>query len=428
MTSLLQGGPVHADVVDQSLFDIAVEQFHIAAEAIGLEDSLRQRLATCQREYTVHFPVEMDDGSVIVLQGHRVQHSLIPGPTKGGIRYHPTVTLEEVKALAMFMTWKCAVVGLPYGGAKGGVRVDPKTMSRSEVENLTRRFTTELMPVIGPEKDIPAPDVNTDGQTMAWLMDTYSMAVGYTCPGVTTGKPIILGGSEGRVEATGRGVVIAVQEAARDIDLQLVGARIAIQGFGNVGGVAARLFEELGAKIVAISDSVGGVYNPHGISLPQLVAHKAATGTVQGFAEAQDISNEEIIEVDCDVLVPAAFEHTITARNAPNIKARLIAEGANGPTTPEADDIIADRGITLLPDIYANAGGVTVSYFEWVQAMQAFAWTEQEVNQRLQQMMSRSYVAMRDTSRKHGVTFRSGAMIRAIERVAEYTRARGVFP
>lgn len=413
---------------ERTLFDVAVEQFNIAADILGLEDGLRARLSTCQREMTVHFPVRMDDGSVQVFEGHRVQHNRMPGPTKGGIRYHQDVTLDEVKALAMFMTWKCAVVGIPYGGAKGGVKVDAKALSLSELENLTRRYTSELMPIIGPDTDIPAPDVNTNPQTMAWLMDTYSMNVGHAVPGVTTGKPIVLGGSEGRVEATGRGVVFGIEEAVKDLDFDLEGARVAVQGFGNVGAIAADLMSELGAKVVAVSDSRGGIYNPNGLDLKKVHLHKEERGTLSGFADADDITNAEVLTMDCEILIPAALENVITEKNAGDIKARLIAEGANGPTTPEADNIIHDRGITLLPDIYANAGGVTVSYFEWVQAMQAFPWSEQQVNERLRLIMSKSYVAMRDTSRANDVSFRTGAMLRAVERVAEFTRIRGVYP
>lgn len=413
---------------DRNLFDIAIEQFNVAADILGLEDGMRARLSTCQRQMTVHFPVQMDDGSVQVFEGHRVQHNRMPGPTKGGIRYHHDVTLEEVKALAMFMTWKCAVVGLPYGGAKGGVRVDVRKLSVKEIENLTRRYTSELIPIIGPDTDIPAPDVNTNAQTMAWLMDTYSMNIGHSVPGVTTGKPIVLGGSEGRQEATGRGVVFAIEEAVRDMHFDLEGARVVVQGFGNVGRNAAELISELGAKVVAVSDSGGGIYNPNGLDLKQVILHKEETGKLSGFGEADDISVEEIITVDCDILIPAALENTLTDDNADSIKATLIAEGANGPTTPEADEILFDRGITLLPDIYANAGGVTVSYFEWVQAMQAFPWTEQQVNERLRLIMAKSYAAMRDASEANKVSLRTGAMLRAVERVAEFTRLRGVYP
>src|SRR5919107_74488 len=391
----------------RDLFDVAVEQFQIAADVLGLDDGMRKILSHCQRELTVHFPVEMDDGSVEVFTGYRVQHNSGPGPTKGGIRYHQSVALEEVKALAMWMTWKCAVVGLPYGGAKGGVQVNPKLLSQAELQNLTRRYTTEIQPFIGPNQDIPAPDVNTNPQIMAWLMDTYSMNVGYSVPGVTTGKPIVLGGSEGRNEATGRGCVFAVESAARILDLDLAKARTAVQGFGNAGSVAASLMSELGSPVVAVSDSRGGIYNPGGLNLDEVSAHKARTGSVLGFREAEDITNEELLVLPAEILIPAALENQITAENASQIQAKLIAEAANGPTTPEADVILYDRGVFVIPDILANAGGVTVSYFEWVQALQAFPWTEHEVNERLRRIMSRSFRAVHETAVHHDVHMRT---------------------
>ena len=413
---------------ERTLFDVAVEQFHIAADIVGLEDDMRQVMSHCQRELTVNFPVEMDDGTIKVFTGHRVQHNAGPGPTKGGIRYHQDVTLPEVKALAMWMTWKCAVVGLPFGGAKGGVRVNPKLLSRNELQNLTRRYTAEISMMIGPNRDIPAPDVNTNPQVMAWLMDTYSMNVGYSVPGVTTGKPIVLGGSEGRNEATGRGCVFAIQEAAKALEVDLTKARTVVQGFGNAGEVAARLMAQLGSNVIAVSDSRGGIYNPAGLDLVGLGRHKARTGSVIGFRGGETVTNEELLVLDCDILIPAALEGQITAENAGQIKGRLIAEAANGPTEPEADAILYERGIFLLPDIFANAGGVTVSYFEWVQALQAFPWTEPEVNQRLQQIMSRSFHAVYDTAQRHNVHMRTAALVRAIERVAEFTRLRGIYP
>ncbi len=412
----------------RDLFETAVEQFDIAADVLGLDDDMRQILRYCQRELTANFPVEMDDGSVEVFTGYRVQHNTVPGPTKGGIRYHQSVTLSEVKALAMWMTWKCAVVGLPYGGAKGGVRVNPKLLSQAELQNLTRRFTAELQPVIGPTKDIPAPDVNTNPQVMAWIMDTYSMNVGYSVPGVVTGKPIVLGGSEGRNEATGRGCVYTIEDAARVIGLNLAKSRTVVQGFGNAGSVSARLMAELGSSIVGISDSRGGVYNPDGLDLVALTAHKARTGSVMGFSGGEDITNEELLVLPCEILIPAAMENQITAQNAAAIQARLIAEAANGPSTPEADAILYDRGVFVIPDILANAGGVTVSYFEWVQALQAFPWTEHEVNERLRRIMRRSFDAVYQTSEKYDVHMRTAALVRAIDRVAEFTRLRGIYP
>lgn len=413
---------------EPDLFDVAVEQFTIAADVINLEEDIRCVLKTCNRELTVHFPVEMDDGTVQVFAGHRVQHSSLPGPTKGGIRYHQDVTISEVKALAMWMTWKCAVVGLPYGGAKGGVQVNPKLMSLTEVQNLTRRFTTEIQPFIGPNVDIPAPDVNTNPQIMAWLMDTYSMNVGYSVPGVVTGKPIELGGSAGRNEATGRGCVFAIEEAARTIGMTLDGSRTVVQGFGNAGSVAARLMTEHGSKVVAVSDSMGGIHNPNGLDLAAVSSWKRQTGSVVGFPESERVSNSDLLELPCDILIPAALEGQITSRNAGRIQARMIAEAANGPTSPDADTILHDRGILVLPDIFANAGGVTVSYFEWVQALQAFPWSEQQVNERLREIMQRSYAAIHETSLKYDVHMRTAALVRAIERVANFARMRGIYP
>ncbi|CAN5505327.1 Glu/Leu/Phe/Val dehydrogenase [soil metagenome] len=410
------------------LFDVAVQQFSLAAGVLHLEDSMRQILSHCQRELTVNFPVEMDDGSVQVFTGHRVQHNSGPGPTKGGIRYHQNVTLPEVRALAMWMTWKCAVVGLPYGGAKGGVTVNPKLLSQNELQNLTRRYTSDISFAIGPNQDIPAPDVNTNPQTMAWVMDTYSMNVGYSAPGVVTGKPLALGGSEGRLEATGRGCVYAIVEAAKSIELNLSAARTVVQGFGNVGAVAAELMAELGCAVVAVSDSGGGIYAPGGLDMRAVKAHKRRTGSVTGFAGAENVTNEEILELPCEVLIPAALECQLHAGNADSVQARIVAEGANGPTMPEADAILYDRGVLLLPDIFANAGGVTVSYFEWVQSMQWYPWTLQEVNARLQTIMQDSFTAIQSTAIEHGVNMRTAALVRAIDRVAGFTRVRGIFP
>ena len=417
----------HAQV-EPDLFAVAVEQFNIAADVIDLDEGIRRILSHCQRELTVSFPVEMDDGSVEVFTGHRVRHNSLPGPTKGGIRYHQDVDLNEVKALAMWMTWKCAVVGLPYGGAKGGVKVNPKILSQNEIQNLTRRYTTEIQPFIGPNVDIPAPDVNTNPQIMAWLMDTYSMNVGYSVPGVVTGKPIELGGSAGRGEATGRGCVFAIEEAARTLGMSLSSSRVAVQGFGNAGEVSARLMAEHGSRVVAVSDSQGGIHNPNGLDIVAVNAWKQATGSVVNFPEAENITNGQLLTIDCDILIPAALEGQITADNAVNIKAQLIAEAANGPTTPEADEILYDRGITVLPDIFANAGGVTVSYFEWVQALQAFPWSEHQVNERLREIMQRSYLAIQETYQQHSVQLRTAALVRAISRVAGFARMRGIYP
>lgn len=417
-----------ATTPEPDLFATAVRQFDIAADVLGLEDDMRRILSHCQRELTVNFPVEMDDGSVQVFTGYRVQHNTGPGPSKGGIRYHQNVRLSEVKALAMWMTWKCAVVRLPFGGAKGGVTVNPKLLSRNELQNLTRRYTAEISIMIGPNKDIPAPDVNTNPQIMAWLMDTYSMNVGYSVPGVTTGKPLVLGGSEGRNEATGRGCVYAIEEAAKVRGLDLQRAKTVVQGFGNAGSVAARLMSELGSSVVAVSDSRGGVYNPGGLDLARVAYHKERTGSVVGFPGGDDVTNQELLELPCDILIPAALERQITAENAPRVKASIIAEAANGPTSPEADAILFDRGLFVLPDIFANAGGVTVSYFEWVQAMQWFPWTLIEVNERLRHVMSHSFAAVYETSQKLRVHMRTAALVRAIDRVAEFTRLRGIYP
>lgn len=413
---------------EQNLFDVAIEQFNIAADVINLDDNLRAILSMCNRETTVNFPVEMDDGSVQMYTGYRVHHNSGPGPTKGGIRYHQDVTLEEVKALAMWMTWKCAVVGLPYGGAKGGVRVNPKLLSQNELQNLTRRFTTEISDLIGPDRDIPAPDVNTNQQIMAWIMDTYSMHAGYSIPGVVTGKPIILGGSAGRNEATGRGCVYAIQDAAPTIGIDLHEADVVVQGFGNAGSVAARLLHEIGANVVGVSDSAGGIYNPNGLDIPAVSDHKAKNGTVVGFPGSDTVTNEELLELPCDILLPAALEEQITVRNADQVKARMIAEAANGPTTPEADRILYDRGVFVLPDIFANAGGVTVSYFEWVQALQAFPWTEEEVNKRLKKIMADAFHVVHDAADRHRVHMRTAALCVAIKRVADFTSIRGIYP
>jgi glutamate dehydrogenase (NAD(P)+) len=419
---------ISAETSEPDLFEVAVEQFRIAADVLGVDDDMRRILSCCQTELTVHFPVEMDDGSVQVFTGHRVQHNSGPGPTKGGIRYHQNVTISEVKALAMWMTWKCAVVGLPFGGAKGGVQVNPKLLSRGELQNLTRRYTAEIAGMIGPTKDIPAPDVNTNPQVMAWLMDTYSMQVGYSVPGVTTGKPLVLGGSEGRNEATGRGCVYGIEEAAGVLGIDLAKSRTVVQGFGNAGAVAAQLMAEIGSRVVAVSDSQGGIYNPKGLDLRAVAAQKERTGSVVGFADADRVTNAELLNLPCDVLIPAAMENQIDQHNAATIQARLIAEAANGPTSPAADDILYDRGIFVLPDIFANAGGVTVSYFEWVQALQAFPWTESEVNERLRQIMSRAFHAVYQTANEHHVHMRTGALVRGIARVAEFTKLRGIFP
>ena len=413
---------------ERTLFDMAVAQFQIAAERMGLADNLRRVLSVCQREYTVNFPVQMDDGSIQIFRGHRVQHNIARGPAKGGIRYHQDVNLDEVKALAMWMTWKCAVVGIPFGGGKGGVTVDPRELSAAELQNLTRRFTSEIGVLIGPFKDIPAPDVNTNPQVMAWLMDTYSMHEGYTVPGVVTGKPLNVGGSAGRVEATGRGVIYTVEAAAQVLDLDLSTAKVVVQGFGNVGSVAAKIAAESGATVVGVSDVTGGYYDPGGLDIPAMLDYARQRGSLGDYPEADHVTNAELLTLPCDVLIPAALEGQITEANAGQIRARLIAEGANGPTTPEADRILRDRGIFVIPDILANAGGVTVSYFEWVQALQAFAWTESEVNSRLRHIMDRSFNATHATAQRFRTDMRTAALITAVQRVADATTIRGIYP
>jgi glutamate dehydrogenase (NAD(P)+) len=411
-----------------NIWAVAQSQFDHAADKLDLDDGMRRVLRVPQRELTVNFPVTMDDGSVQVFTGHRVQHNVSRGPGKGGIRYHQDVTLDEVRALAMWMSWKCACVNIPYGGAKGGVIVDPKKLSTREVEGLTRRFTTEISPLIGPDRDIPAPDVNTNAQTMAWIMDTYSMHHGYTIAGVVTGKPISVGGSLGRNEATARGAVFTLQQWAKAKNHPLPGARVAIQGYGNAGSIAATLLAAEGATIVAVSDSTGGIHNPSGLDPAKVSSWKQEHGTVVGFPGSDEVTNREILEIDCDILVPAALENQITRQNAPNVKARVVAEAANGPTTPEADAILHDRGIFLIPDILCNAGGVTVSYFEWVQDMQSFFWTEERINQSLREIMDRAFEAVHEMSERHEVEMRTAAYMVAVARVAEATTLRGLYP
>ena len=412
----------------KSAWAVAQQQFDLAAKRLGLDAGIAAVLREPRRQLTVHFPVRMDDGSTRVFEGHRVQHNLGRGPAKGGIRFHQDVNIDEVKALAMWMSWKCAVMDLPYGGGKGGITVDPKRLSQGELERLTRRFTTEIAVIIGPESDIPAPDVNTNSQTMAWMMDTYSMHVGYTVPGVVTGKPIALGGSQGRNEATARGAVFCIREAAKKINLDLKGATVVVQGYGNAGSIAARLIAGMGAKVVAVSDSRGGIHAPAGLDLDAVDAHKRQTGSVVGFAGASAVSNEAILEIACDVLIPAALENQITAENAAKIKTKIVAEAANGPTTPEADEILFKNGAMVIPDILCNAGGVTVSYFEWVQDLNRDFWEEDEVNVRLEKKMVRAFdevYAMAQAEKSH---LRLGAYLLSVKRVAEAMQVRGIYP
>jgi glutamate dehydrogenase (NAD(P)+) len=407
---------------------VAQQQFDLAAEHLDLDPGLRQVLREPRRALTVTFPVKMDDGTVRVFTGYRVQHNLGRGPAKGGIRYHQGVTIDEVKALAMWMTWKCAVVGIPFGGGKGGVIVDPKKLSLKEVEALTRRFTTEISVLIGPERDIPAPDVNTNAQVMAWMMDTYSMHQGYTVPGVVTGKPISLGGSEGRNEATARGAVYTIVDAAAHLGMDLTKATVAVQGFGNAGSIAARLIRDEGATVIAVSDTGGGILNQEGLDIDRVIGWKKEHGTVAGFPGARAISNDQLLEVECDVLIPAALENQISAANAGRVKAKIVAEAANGPTTPEADAILHDKGVFIIPDILCNAGGVTVSYFEWVQDLNRDHWSEAIVNAKLKEIMDRSFGEVLAIAIREDVNMRTAAYLVAVQRVADATAMRGLYP
>jgi glutamate dehydrogenase (NAD(P)+) len=406
----------------------SLKQIETAAEKMELDPDILKILKTPKRILSVSVPIRMDDGSTEVFQGFRVQHNLSRGPGKGGIRFHPDVDMEEVIAMAMMMTWKCAVVDIPFGGAKGGVVCDPRRLSLAELEKITRRYTNEISIVIGPEKDIPAPDVNTNPMVMAWIMDTFSTQEGFSIPAVVTGKPVEIGGSHGRNEATGRGVVFITEEAASLLAIDLASSTAAIQGYGNVGSSVAASLSELDCRIVAISEIDGGVFNENGLDLEKLNAYRARTGSVVGFPGAKPISNEDLLTLDVEVLVPAAIENQITAENASRIKAKLITEGANGPTTFEADQILNDNGITVIPDILANAGGVVVSYFEWVQGIQHFFWTREEIIRQLQRRMLNSFREVNDIRDKHSVSMRTAAYILALERVARAHITRGLYP
>lgn len=413
-------------------FHVAQQQFDQAAEMLHLPDDIRAILRVPQRELTVNFPVQMDDGSTRVFTGYRVQHNLSRGPVKGGIRYHPSVDIDEVRALAMWMTWKCALVNIPYGGAKGGVIVDPKQLSPGELERLTRRFATEISILLGPEKDIPAPDVGTNAQIMAWIMDTISMHRGYTVPAVITGKPVNVGGSLGRVEATGRGVMLMVREMARQLGWSLDGLRVVVQGFGNVGSTAAYLLHQLGCKVIGVADASGGYYCAQGLDIPAMRAHteQHSFRLLDGYKAAgvERISGSELLELECDVLIPAALENQITGENAERIRARLIVEGANGPTTPEADAILGERGIIVVPDILANAGGVIVSYFEWVQGLQEFFWDEQDINEKLERIIVGAFQQVYAMAGQRQIPLRLAAYLLAVQRVADANLTRGVYP
>ncbi|HLF92599.1 MAG TPA: Glu/Leu/Phe/Val dehydrogenase [Planctomycetota bacterium] len=409
-------------------WDVAQQQLRNVAELLDLDESSYRVLSTPKLCLTVAVPVRHDDGEIRVYTGHRVQHSTARGPGKGGIRYHPDVTLDEVKALAMWMTWKCAVMGLPYGGAKGGITCDPKSMSETELERMTRRYTSEILPIIGPERDIPAPDVNTTPQIMAWVMDTYSMNKGYTVPGVVTGKPVPIGGSLGRSTATSRGLMFTVLSALRHLKIRSSGLRVAVQGYGNAGYNAAKLLHEIGFTIIACSTSKGGILVRKGFDPDAVNAHYVKTGSVTGFKGSEAVTNEELLELECDILLPCALEGQITGKNASRIKARIVGEGANGPTTPEADAILHDRGTFVIPDVLANAGGVTVSYFEWVQALQEYFWSEKEVNLKLRELMDRAFESVFAVHRERKIDMRRAAYVLAVSRVAEAHRLRGLYP
>jgi glutamate dehydrogenase (NAD(P)+) len=409
-------------------FEIAREQLRRVAEIFGIDQRLVNVLQECKKAVVVSVPVTMDDGSVAAFEGYRVTHNIARGPSKGGIRYHPDVTLDEVKSLAMWMTWKCALMNIPFGGAKGGVVCNPKKLTRGELERMTRRYTTEIINEIGPEKDIPAPDVGTDPTVMAWIFDTYSMNKGHSVLGVVTGKPLNVGGSLGRLEATARGALYCIQEAVRKKELQLDGLRCAIQGFGNVGSFLAKFLVEQGATVIAVSDSTSGLHSSKGLDVSAALAHKQETGSLAGLRGAEQITNEELLLLDCDVLAPCALEQVITSDNADKVKAKIVAEGANGPITPTADEILEDKGVLVLPDILANAGGVVVSYFEWVQGLQEYFWKEPEVNSKLRDITTRAFNETWHVYEERQTSMRSAAYGVAVGRVAEATITRGLYP
>jgi glutamate dehydrogenase (NAD(P)+) len=422
---LIRRAGEHAD--HESTFGAMLQEFNPAARLLKLDPGIWKILTTPKRQIIVSCPVQMDNGEIEVFTGFRAQYNIALGPAKGGIRYHPAVSLDEVTALAAWMTWKCAVVDIPFGGAQGGVACDPTGMSRRELEALTRRYIAEIVDAIGPDNDVPGPDVNTNEQIMAWIMDTYSMHVGHTETAVVTGKPLVLGGSPGRREATGRGVMIATREAARHLGIALEGARIAVQGFGNVGSISAQLLASLGARIVAVTDWKGGVYNEQGIDIDKLLAHARQHKTVDGFSEGEPLTNQQLFGLEVDVLIPAALENQITMANAPRIKARIIVEGANGPTVPDAQRHLHERGVFIVPDILANSGGVTTSYFEWVQDRHGYFWTEQEVNDRLEQKLCMAFNNVLTTALQYNTDMRTAAYIVAIRRIATVTEKRGVY-
>ena len=419
---------VETQFESSSLYRTAVRQLDGVAKRLALDAGVHERLRYPRRALVVSVPTLMDDGRTEVFMGYRVHHNTVLGPTKGGIRYHPEVSLGEVSALAMLMSWKCALMGLPYGGAKGGVACDPGQMSERELERMTRRYTAEVMLLIGPDLDIPAPDLGTNEQTMAWIMDTYAMTQGRTVPGVVTGKPLLVGGSAGRREATGRGLVYIIDQAAREAQLDLKDASVAIQGYGNVGSVVAHLLWRQGSRIIAVADAKGGVLNPRGLDIGALWNHAREAETVAGFPGGESLTGEDLLEVPCDVLVPAALGGQLTAQNADRVRARIVAEGANGPTTPEADAILGERGVLVIPDILANAGGVVVSYFEWVQGLQYYFWRESEINSRLQELIIRAFNQVLALSKREGVDLRTAALMLGIRRVADGFQVRGLYP
>lgn len=415
-------------MAESNAFQNALAQYDRAVAHLKLKRGIQEHLRHPKRELTVNFPVRMDNGDVKVFTGFRVHHNTALGPTKGGIRYHQDVNLDEVRALSMWMTWKCSLMGLPYGGAKGGVIVDPKSLSSNEIETLTRRYATEISVLMDPQGDVPAPDVGTNGQIMAWIMDTYSMHRGHSMPAVVTGKPIEIGGSLGRLEATGRGVMFTAREALKTINLPVEGASVAVQGFGNVGSIAARTAHEMGMKVVAVTDVTGGIHNPNGLDIPALFNHISETRSVVGFPVADSISNAELLTLPVDLLIPAALENQITSVNACDVKCKVLAEGANGPTTPEADDILNDQGIFIIPDVLCNGGGVVVSYFEWVQDLQSFFWEEAEINRQLERHVVNAFGRVLAEAQKLKIDNRTAAQVLAIRRVAEATLIRGIYP
>jgi glutamate dehydrogenase (NAD(P)+) len=409
-------------------YEVACAQLHRVADTFGIDESLVRVLERCKKGVVVSIPTRMDDGSIHVFEGYRVQHNIARGPSKGGIRYHPDVTLDEVRALAMWMTWKCALTGIPFGGAKGGVACDPKAMSKGELERMTRRYASEIVNEIGPELDIPAPDVNTNGETMAWLFDTYSMNKGHSVLSVVTGKPLAIGGSLGREEATSRGALFVVREALRKLDRGFEGLTCVVQGFGNVGGHLALFLHQQGAKVTGISDSTVALHDPRGIDIPAAFAWKREHGTLRGLGSAEEIGAAELLELDCDLLAPCALEQVITGENAGRVRAAIVVEGANGPLTPEADAILEEQGVLVLPDILANAGGVVVSYFEWVQGLQEYFWTEEEVNERLDGIITAAFDQTWQLHETRELTMRDAAYGLAVQRVAEATTTRGIYP